>query len=197
MTILASMLVFLSALSVGTNFPASMSDKEKNCLLTVWQRTLPSDEEKQFDMDHDVDINGLFYSCENNITASELQKSLTKIKTALKNDDEQAFASMFIYPFTYFPKREKPDENGDMYDYRKVNIQSEFSLHYKDISVPFFKDIMACATLSKMSASGNFGILLARGYIYFDQDAATGEIKISHINGPAKIQDMWFEDHCQ
>ncbi|MCP5381800.1 MAG: hypothetical protein H6912_05465 [Kordiimonadaceae bacterium] len=197
MTILASMLVFLSALSVGTNFPASMSDKEKTCLLTVWQRTLPSDEEKQFDMDHDVDINGLFYSCENNITASELQNSLTKIKTAIKNDDEQAFASLLVYPFTYYPKRDNPDENGDLFDSKKMNNPKEVHQHYKAITPPLFRDVMACASLSKMSASGNFGILLARGYIYFDRDAASGEIKMSFINAYTNLQKEWLMDHCQ
>ncbi|MCP5381801.1 MAG: hypothetical protein H6912_05470 [Kordiimonadaceae bacterium] len=197
MTILASMLVFLSALSAGTNFPASMSDKEKTCLLTVWQRTLPSDEEKQFDMDHDVDIDGNFYSCRNNITASELQKSLTKIKTAIKNDDEQAFASMLIYPFVYTPKRDEPDKDGSLFDYRKLNNASEIHQHYKAITTPLFRDVMACSSLSKMSASRNFGILLARGYIYFDRDKTSGEIKMLTIHAYTNVLKEWLKDHCE
>ena len=191
------MLVYLAALSAGTDFPASMSEKEKTCLLTVWQRTLPSDEEKQFDMDNDVDINGLFYSCENNITATELQKSQTKIKTAIKNDDEQAFASMLIYPFVYTPKRNEPDEDGSLFDYRKLNNASEIHQHYKAITPPLFRDVMACASLSKMSASGNFGILLARGYIYFERDTASGEIKMLTIHAYTNLQKEWLKDHCQ
>ncbi|MEZ5759270.1 MAG: hypothetical protein R3D86_13705 [Emcibacteraceae bacterium] len=197
MTILTSMLVFLSALSAGTNFPASMSEKEKTCLLTVWQRTLPSDEEKQFDMDNDVDIDGLFYSCENNISASELQNSLTKIKMAIKNDDEQTFASMLSYPLYYLIKKEKPDNKGSITESRTINSPSEIDQHYKNIVTPEFKDVMACAAVNKFSVLENFDILLARGFIHFELDKTYDEVKISGVGVFVKNQQNWYEKYCQ
>ncbi|HPF47835.1 MAG: hypothetical protein KDF58_00070 [Alphaproteobacteria bacterium] len=104
---------------------------------------------------------------------------------------------MLSYPLYYLIKKEKPDKKGSITESRTINSPSEIGRHYKSIVTQEFKDVMACASINKFSVLENFDILLARGFIHFDLDKTSDEVKIFGVGVFVKAQQDWFEKYCQ
>lgn len=136
------------------------------CIEEVWERTKPTEEEKKFDLENDLDLDGTRYSCFTLLAPSEINETLTTIKEAVKNDDKAKLADLVVYPFDYWITADNHPLFGDSEPITVMDRQ-DFINKYDDIINSDVKKMLNCATLSKMSSNAEGSVFLARGYLQF------------------------------
>ena len=183
-------------LNILVSTTTAQEQDDLGCLETVWQRTNPTEAEKQFDIENDEGILNSRFSCENDVSPTEVRTILSILKDAVETGDASNLSKFVIYPIIYLPRLEVKNEHGSMFGHVDVMNEADFFNHFDRITSPLFKDIVTCARVKVMSAAGPFGVLLGSGYIYFDKDPETNELKLSHINAYTKSQFEWLEEFC-
>lgn len=206
MVILISLVVmqgfYSPALAQGN--PSLMKSTE--CLEQIWVRTKPTEEEKKFDLDNDVNLHNRSFSCFSSISATEIHKVLSEVKKAVATNDKARLAKIAVYPFGYWVKTEKPTEYG-YYSPKEAQNEQEFIKRYDEIVVPEFQKIIKCASLKKLLAHRDGVISLATSYIFFSKEPDNNKdivrdflnypLRLSSISLFVKRHENWIEKNCK
>lgn len=176
------------------------------CIEEVWERTKPTEEEKKFDQENDLDLDGIRYSCFTQLAPSEINETLTTLKEAVKNDDKAKLADLVVYPFDYWITA----DNHPLFGHSEpitVMDRQEFINKYDDIINSDVKKMLNCATLSKMSSNAEGSVFLARGYMQFakkpDNYKKTGPelqkypLRLYSIDVFNDRAENWYNVYCR
>ena len=182
---------------IGIIFTVAAQDSgDIGCLETVWKRTNPTEAEKQFDIENDKGILGGLFSCEYNVSATQVQSLLDVLKAAAETGDAQELSTLLIYPQTYMAKLKQKDRDGNIYEFILMENEIDFISLFDKITADPFKDIISCTRLSNLDPIGQVGIHVASGYIRFKKSPKTNQLKISELNTLTKSQNGWLNKYC-
>ena len=176
------------------------------CINAVWKWTIPTEKEKEFDLKNDLDIDDTRYSCDSEISPSEINRALTIIKQAIKGKNKEKLADIVVYPFSYWIKTKEKTEYGFKADVQ-ANNKIDFIKHYDEIITKDVERVIECSALNNMRSLGGGAVALASDFIFLTKAPNNNKEHVRYFRKyPLRFKSMrsytgrhvdWFEENCK
>ncbi|MBF7074856.1 hypothetical protein ISG33_15750 [Glaciecola sp. MH2013] len=175
----------------------SFDSKEKGCLENAWNLLPDSYAHKKFDIEHDLNKNGRYFSCDSFLTPFEISSFLKQIKYLIANGNKTATAEIFDYPLEVSFK----NESMLVEDYElTISTEEELIDNFNEIFTGRFGALLSCANIQNVFSVPSQGVFLGHGELIFslDFDSTERSIKITKISVNKNSIDKWLsKNSCE
>ncbi|MCB2089879.1 MAG: hypothetical protein KDF58_00420 [Alphaproteobacteria bacterium] len=168
------------------------------CLPREWAEINPTETEKLFDVENDLDKYGVRISCMGHSTPTELNKFFKKVKDATKTEDREALADLIKFPISSLIDGEYEDKlnNRTIINSMVIKDRRDFIDNYENIMLPTTVKIIQCMSLKNIFVHFSQGIATEAGEIWFYPKRGTRELQIIRLSSSPEADKHWLDKKC-
>lgn len=172
----------------------SLDSMEKGCLESTWNSLTDSYAHKKFDIEHDLNKNGRYFSCDSFLTPFEISSFLEELKHSIINDEKTAAAKIIDYPLDISFKN-----NSMLVEDYELTIKTEDELvdKFDEIFTSRFKALLSCSKIQNVFSIPSQGVFLGHGELIFslDFDSTKRNIRVTKVSVNENSIDKWLSNN--